>query len=69
MSDQGISLTIDQYKALLKSIPEINAALKSGGTDIGNPSLLDDDEEAPKLQRKAKAKKENIEATSDEDEE
>lgn len=64
-------MTIDQYKALLKTIPEINAALKSGGIDVGESALPDDDEEDPKPQRKARSKKEksNIEETSDEDEE
>ena len=64
-------MTIDQYKALLKAIPEINAVLKRGGIDVGESALPDDDgEENPKPQKKAKGKKEksNIEETSDEEE-
>jgi hypothetical protein len=63
-------LSVDQYKALLRAIPEINASLKTGGVDVGESALPDDDEEDPKPQRKSKTKKEkaNIEATSDEDE-
>jgi hypothetical protein len=66
-------LTVDQYKALLKAIPDINASLKRGGIDIGDSVALEDDEleDEPKLKRKAKDKKEksNIEETSDEDDE
>ena len=70
---QGISLSIDHYKALLKAIPEINAGLKDQGIDISPDAIDDDDgEEVEKPQRKAKAKakqsKANIEATSDEEE-
>jgi hypothetical protein len=63
-------LTVDQYKALLKAIPEINASLRRGGIDVGESALPDEEEEDPKSQSKAKAKKEklNIEETSDEDE-
>lgn len=65
-------MTIDQYKALLKVIPEINAGLKKGGIDVGESALPDDDEEDdPKPKKRAQGKKEksNIEETSDEEEE
>ncbi|KAG0651825.1 RNA polymerase II transcriptional coactivator [Hyphodiscus hymeniophilus] len=66
---KGISLNIDQYKLLLQAIPEINAALKEEGIDVGESALPD--EEADPAPRRAKAKKEkaNIEETSDEDDE
>ncbi|KAF7946408.1 hypothetical protein EAE96_009406 [Botrytis aclada] len=98
---KGISLTVDQYKNFLKSIPQINANLKEKGIDVGpdeeeaeedeDEEELDDDveeeEEAvetdseadkkskgknkkvkPAAQKGKKGKKENIEATSDEEE-
>jgi hypothetical protein len=64
-------LTIEQYKALLKAIPEINAALKEVGADVGDTELPDEEEEpAPKKERKVKTKKEkaNIEETSEDEE-
>lgn len=72
-NNQGISLTIDQYKALLKAIPEINAGLKKGGIDVGASEVPDNDvvdEGDVKRRRKAEAKREksNIEETSEEDE-
>ncbi|KAF8865081.1 hypothetical protein BDZ45DRAFT_736723 [Acephala macrosclerotiorum] len=72
---KGISLTVDQYKALLKFIPKMNAYLESQGIKISGSADDDDEmkEEAEaKPQRKAKTKaksKSNIEATSDEEEE
>jgi len=69
---KGISLTIDQYKAFLKAIPDINASLRELGvedTDLtdyeGNESGA---ESARKREIKVKPEKSNIEATSDEDE-
>ncbi len=64
-------MTIEQYKALLKAIPEINAALKEVGADVGDTELPDEEEEpAPKKERKVKTKKEkaNIEETSEDEE-
>ncbi|CAK7264671.1 hypothetical protein SEPCBS57363_001201 [Sporothrix epigloea] len=79
---KGISLSLDQYKALVQAIPDINAALRGDGVTIGD---ADDDEvggadagkgtsegsykaAAATRETKAKApKKSNIEATSDED--
>ena len=96
---QGISLTVDQYKNFLRSIPQINANLKKKGIDVGpeeeeaeedeeEEELVDDDEEEEEeavetdseADKKSKSKnkkvkpaaqkgkKENIEATSDEEE-
>ncbi|PBP25084.1 ssDNA-binding transcriptional regulator [Diplocarpon rosae] len=72
-SSQGISLSIDQYKALLKSIPELNAYIKTMGIDVSDSAVSEEEsEEQAKPKKRTKAKKQekaNIEATSDEDEE
>jgi hypothetical protein len=71
---QGISLNVEQYKALVKAIPSINAQLKEMGIDVGGSAdAMDEDEaeEEPKPQKRIRAKKAekaNIETTSDEDE-
>ena len=65
-------MTIDQYKALAKAIPAINASLKRGGTDIGESAALEEDESEnePKPKKiKGKKEKSNIEETSDEEDE
>jgi ribosomal protein S9 len=63
-ANQGISLTVDQYRAFLNAIPEINASLREAGIDIATSDTR------MKPQKKAKVKKDrsNIEATSDEEE-
>jgi hypothetical protein len=65
-------LTVDQYKAFLKAIPEINAHLSELGIKFDAFADVDDEsEKGEKPQRRVKAKKAekaNIEATSDEDE-
>jgi len=80
---KGISLSIDQYTALLKAIPKLNKALTKRGFDVTVDEDEDDkdDEEdggvvrekrtnvAKKPRAREKPKKANIEATSDEDEE
>ncbi|EKD13785.1 uncharacterized protein L3040_005597 [Drepanopeziza brunnea f. sp. 'multigermtubi'] len=70
---KGVSLNIEQYKALLKSIPELNAHLKTMGVDVSDSEIPENGpEENSKLQKRVRAKKQekaNIEATSDEDEE
>lgn len=68
---QGISLTIEQYAALLKSVPGINTALKELGHAVDADGV-----DAPKvgakpkekMERTKKSSKANIEATSDEEE-
>jgi hypothetical protein len=71
-ANQGISLTVDQYRAFLNAIPEINASLREAGIDIATSAVEDDDgaDTRMKPQKKAKVKKDrsNIEATSDEEE-
>ncbi|KAF7882609.1 uncharacterized protein EAF02_005972 [Botrytis sinoallii] len=43
---KGISLTVDQYKNFLKSIPQINANLKKKGIDVGpGEAEVEEDEE------------------------
>jgi hypothetical protein len=67
---------MEQFNALLKIIPAINAALIKEGETVewfgAEPMAVDSDEEAvasePK-RVKPKPAKSNIEATSDEDEE
>lgn len=70
---KGISLSIEQYKALLKAIPAINSELRSQGQEIDDGAAGEDGEEAaeklPKKKSKSPVKKANIEATSDEDSE
>jgi len=74
---KGISLSLDQYKAFLKAIPEINSKLKKAGNDVSGNAVEDDDEDEeeeevkPRKKREAKAttSKANIDATSDEEEE
>jgi hypothetical protein len=65
-------LTVDQYKALLKAIPAINASLKESGVDVDGYAVNDEDEsDAPARQKKktkSKNEKSNIDVTSDEDE-
>jgi hypothetical protein len=72
MFDQGISLTVDQYKAFVEVIPAINAALIKAGINVSGSAVdnKDDYETETKPQKKIKAKKgrSNIEATSEEDE-
>ena len=63
---QGISLPLDQYKALLQAIPDINAALTAMGETVDSGA-------APRKARvkganaDAKEQKANIDETSDED--
>ncbi|CAL3971345.1 unnamed protein product [Diplocarpon coronariae] len=70
-ASKGISLSIDQYRALLKSIPELNAHMKTMGIDVSDSAVSEEESEEqakPKKRVKAKQqKKANIEATSDED--
>ncbi|KAM0418844.1 hypothetical protein ACHAPT_012209 [Fusarium lateritium] len=68
---KGISLSVEQYNALVKAIPAINAALRAQGQEVEDPE--DEAETAlvpvskPKKERK-RSPKANIEATSDEEE-
>ncbi|OAP65468.1 hypothetical protein AYL99_01440 [Fonsecaea erecta] len=72
---KGISMSIEQYSALIKIMPQIENVLKSHGEKVPRPNYdgsapADDDDESDKggdgdeeMDRKP-----NIEATSDEDE-
>ncbi|PHH90778.1 hypothetical protein CDD83_2669 [Cordyceps sp. RAO-2017] len=68
---KGISLSVEQYGALLRAVPAINASLRAMGQSVDDVQVTGDDAAAaaakPK-QAKSKPSKANIEATSDEDE-
>lgn len=65
---KGISLSVEQYLALLKAAPGINAALRAKGQDVEDPDEMDIEEPSVSTNRKkSKSDKSNIEATSDED--
>jgi hypothetical protein len=65
---QGISLSIEQYAALLKAIPSINSALRDLGHDLNDPDgNVADGPAVSKKPKKEKPSKANIEATSEED--
>ncbi|KAL0942620.1 RNA polymerase II transcriptional coactivator [Colletotrichum truncatum] len=70
---KGISLSVAQYEALVKSIPAINAKLRELGHEVGNaeegdglPTVVDSSKAVTK-ENKSRPKKSNIEATSDEE--
>lgn len=65
---------MEQYKAFLKAVPEINARLRDAGIDVAESAgaAADGDEpDLPKKDKKKKAKAKNdrlnIDATSDEE--
>jgi hypothetical protein len=79
---KGISLSLDQYKALVRAIPDINAELQRDGVavndaedDAGGEAAGGGGEgpsvalaaAAPRKDKAKAPKKSNIEATSDED--
>ncbi|EJT80446.1 hypothetical protein GGTG_00445 [Gaeumannomyces tritici R3-111a-1] len=66
---KGISLTLDQYQALLKNAPVINAELRKMGEDVQDveASTADPPAESPRPPSRDKRAKANIEATSDEE--
>ncbi|KAK4122482.1 PC4-domain-containing protein [Parathielavia appendiculata] len=68
---KGISLSLDQYKALLRIIPQLNDELRSQGHDVGGLPATGTSDVLVKAERpKAKrSKKANIDVTSDEEEE
>ncbi|PHH83143.1 hypothetical protein CDD82_3436 [Ophiocordyceps australis] len=68
---KGISLSVDQYAALLKAAPAINVALRDLGQKIDTFEHIIDApaNPSPKSEKpRTKPSKANIEATSDEDE-
>ncbi|KAJ4395950.1 hypothetical protein N0V93_000166 [Gnomoniopsis smithogilvyi] len=72
---KGISLSIEQYQALLGLVPSINEQLRKNGVALDDGAVesgtLDEAAKSSTKSKKAKAesKKANIEATSDEEEE
>ncbi|KFY75860.1 hypothetical protein V498_09893 [Pseudogymnoascus sp. VKM F-4517 (FW-2822)] len=75
---KGISLPLDQYKALLKVIPDINAALTAMGETVESGAASVEAEGGTAAPRKARVKgtnagakeqRANIDETSDEDDE
>ncbi|KAH7350901.1 transcriptional Coactivator p15-domain-containing protein [Rhexocercosporidium sp. MPI-PUGE-AT-0058] len=72
-SSKGISLTVDQYKALLEVLPKLNTHLKGMDIDISASAVSEEEpEEDGKPKKRVKPRKQekaNIEATSDEDDE
>lgn len=72
---KGISLTVEQYQAFIKVIPAINSQLREAGLSVDDLALAvtggdlqEDVETKKKAQNTAvKARKANIEATSDEE--
>ncbi|TEY71371.1 hypothetical protein BOTCAL_0094g00150 [Botryotinia calthae] len=68
---KGISLTVDQYKNFLKSIPQINANLKKKGIDVGpeeeETEEGEEDEEEEELVDDDEEEKEAVETDSEAD--
>ncbi|KND89676.1 putative RNA polymerase II transcriptional coactivator [Tolypocladium ophioglossoides CBS 100239] len=68
---KGISLSIEQYTALLKAVPSINATLREMGQAVDGIDETDETAVATTVKpkkEKSRPSKANIEATSDEDE-
>ncbi|KFZ07348.1 hypothetical protein V501_06534 [Pseudogymnoascus sp. VKM F-4519 (FW-2642)] len=66
---KGISLPLDQYKALLQAIPDINAALAAMGETIESGDAAPRKARVKGADAGAKEQRANIDETSDEDEE
>ncbi|CRK23174.1 hypothetical protein BN1708_013643 [Verticillium longisporum] len=71
---KGISLSLPQFEALLKAAPAISAKLRDMGHDVedsedaGGASTREDAPKKPRVTAPPKQKKDNFEATSDEEE-
>lgn len=60
---------MEQYRALLAAIPEINAHLKAMGEDVGHGDMdTNTAERVPRSKPSKQEDKANIDATSDEEE-
>ncbi len=74
MVPQGISLSIEQYSALVEIMPHIETLLKSRGEKVPRPNYNrnapdeEEDDEEEDGDEDMDSKKANIEATSDEEE-
>ncbi|KAL2141798.1 hypothetical protein VTI28DRAFT_1935 [Corynascus sepedonium] len=67
---KGISLSLDQYRALLQVIPELNEQLRSDGHEVGHIPAAEASAFLGMADKstKPKSQKANIDATSDEEE-
>lgn len=71
---KGISMTLEQYSAFIRLLPQIEATLKKSGAIVPRPEYIGDDTLADDAEGDADEdeggfiKKSNIDATSDEDE-
>ncbi|KAK4249286.1 transcriptional Coactivator p15-domain-containing protein [Corynascus novoguineensis] len=67
---KGITLSLDQYRALLRAIPELNEQLRSDGHEVGLIPAAEASAILGKADKptKPKSQKANIDATSDEEE-
>ncbi|KAJ5621191.1 ssDNA-binding transcriptional regulator [Penicillium herquei] len=67
---KGISLPIDQFAALIKILPELEQAVQDSGESLPRPIYSGDTDETThaKADKSPSPSKQNIEATSDEDE-
>lgn len=70
---QGIMLSVEQYQTLVGNVPAITKELRKHGVKIAGGDAADDgaeeedeDEKPSRSKKGSKAKKANIEATSDE---
>lgn len=71
---QGISMSLDQFSALIKLLPEIEQVLQKQGESLPRPEYSgfagqgdDGDNEEQSARGNESPSKKNIEATSDED--
>ena len=68
---QGITMSVEQYSALIQIMPQVEELLSANGEKVPRPnydgilSVQDDDEDDDEEERDVRP---NIEATSDEDE-
>jgi hypothetical protein len=71
ISSQGISMSLEQYSALIGILPQIENALKMRGEDVPRPKYGEQqtlDTQIDNSDDEDQSKKANIEATSDEEE-
>lgn len=70
---QGISLTVEQYTALISLLPQIESSLNDKGQEVPRPEFGASKDGLSKtrdiVDEDHNSRKTNIEATSDEDEE
>ncbi|CAG7937928.1 unnamed protein product [Penicillium salamii] len=65
---KGISMPIDQFSALVSLLPEIEGALKQSGETIPRPAYSGESPSGHEESGNQSPTKQNIDATSDEDE-